>query len=122
MADGKRTILPDLRELMRFARGAFCDLDLDGVLERVVAAARHVSSAGYVPLRVLDRSGRELERFVTAGVDEVTRRRIDAPPRERDEQAVQLLAGFAGGGDRSRTPVYRLEGLSLRVAAGHGCT
>ena len=40
---------------------------------------------------------------------------------ERDEQAVQLLAGFAGGGDRPRTPVNRLEGLSLRVAAGHGC-
>ena len=49
----------------------------------VVAAARHVSSAGYVPLGVLDRSRRELERFVTAGVDEVARRRIDAPPRER---------------------------------------
>ena len=81
MADGKRTILPDLRELMRLARGAVCDFDLDVVLEGVVAAARHVSSTGYVPLGVLDRSRRERERFVTAGVDEVTRRRIYAFPR-----------------------------------------
>ena len=83
MADGKRTIPPDLRELIKLARGAFCDLDLDVVLERVAAAARHMSSARYAPLGVLDRSGGELERFVAAGVDGVTRRRVDALPRGR---------------------------------------
>jgi hypothetical protein len=36
MADGKRAILPDLRELMKLARGAFCDLDLEVVLDRAV--------------------------------------------------------------------------------------
>ena len=54
-------------------------------------AARHVSSATYAPLGVLDRSPRGLERFVTAGVDEVTRRRIDAVPRGRGVLA-ELLA------------------------------
>ena len=65
MADGKRTILPDLRGVTKLARGAVCDLDLDVVFERVVAAARHVSRARDVPLGVLDRSRRERERFVT---------------------------------------------------------
>ena len=60
MADGKRTILPDLREVMRLARGTGCDLDLDVV----VAATRHVSRTRDVPLGVLDRSRRGLERFV----------------------------------------------------------
>ncbi|MGB0091001.1 MAG: hypothetical protein WBP81_00450 [Solirubrobacteraceae bacterium] len=91
MADGKRTILHALRELMKLARGAFGDLDLDGVLERVVAAARQVSSARYAPLGVLDRSRRELERFLTAGVDEVTRRRIYALRRGRGVLA-ELIA------------------------------
>lgn len=34
--DGKRTILPGLRELMKLACGAVCDLDVGVVLERVV--------------------------------------------------------------------------------------
>jgi hypothetical protein len=91
MAEEKRTILPDLRELMTLPCGTSCDLDLDVVLERVVAAARHVSSARYAPLGVLDRSRRERERFVTAGVDEVTRRRIYALPRGRGVLA-ELIA------------------------------
>ena len=91
MADGKRTILPDLRALMKLSCGTFCDLDLDVVLERVVAAARHVSSARYAPLGVLDRSRRELGRSVADGVDEVTRRRIYALPRGRGVLA-ELIA------------------------------
>ena len=71
MADAERTILPDLPGGMELARGAFCDLDLEWC-SAVVAAARHVSSARYAPLGVLDRSRRELERVVSAGVDEVT--------------------------------------------------
>ena len=82
MADRKRTILPDMGELMKLASGIFSDVHLDVVLERLVAAARHVSSAGYAPIGVLDRSRRELERFVTAGVDEVMRRRTYALPWE----------------------------------------
>jgi hypothetical protein len=66
VAEETRTILPDLREPMKLVCGGVCDLDLDVVLERVVAAARHVSSASYAPLGVLARSRRGLERFVTA--------------------------------------------------------
>ncbi len=36
MTGGERTILPDLRAGMELARGAFCDLDLEEVLERAV--------------------------------------------------------------------------------------
>ena len=83
MADGKRTILADLCGLMKVAARGPCDLDLDVVFERVVAAARHVSRAGDVPLGVLDRSRRERKRFVNAASDEGTRRGICALPRGR---------------------------------------
>jgi hypothetical protein len=59
------------------------DLDLDSVLERVVESAREVSGARYVALGVLDKSRRELERFITTGIDEDTRRRIGSLPRGR---------------------------------------
>ena len=55
--------------------------DLDAVRERMVAAARHVSSAVRAPIGMVGRSRRELERIVTARINEVRRRRIDAPPR-----------------------------------------
>jgi GAF domain len=93
-AHGKRTILPDLRASMKSFCGTFCDLDLAVVLERVVAAARQVSSARYATLGVLDRSRREPGRSVTDGVDEVTRRRIHALPRERGVLA-ELIANPA---------------------------
>lgn len=76
IAHWERTILPDLRERIRLPCGTFCDLDLDVVLERMVAAARHMSNARDAPLGVLDRSRRERERSVTNGVQEVARRRI----------------------------------------------
>jgi two-component system, NarL family, sensor histidine kinase DevS len=59
------------------------ELDLDSVLERVVEAAREVSGAGYVALGVLDESRCELERFITVGIDEDTRRTIGSLPRGR---------------------------------------
>ena len=106
MADGKRTILPDLRGLMKLVCGGFSDLNLDVVLERVVAAARHASGARYAPPGVPDRSRRELERFVTAGVGEVTRRPIDALPRGRGVLA-ELIANPVRCGWRNwaRTPI-----------------
>ena len=76
---------------MELARRAFCDLDLDAVPKRVVAAARPASSVQHAPLGVLDGSRRALKRFVTAGVDGMTRRRIDALPRGRGVLA-ELIA------------------------------
>jgi signal transduction histidine kinase len=65
------------------ACGVLSDLDVDVVLERVLEAARELTGAEYAALGVLDRSRTELERFITAGLDEPTRGRIGALPRGR---------------------------------------
>ena len=65
------------------ACGVLSDLDVEVVLERVLDAARELTGAEYAALGVLDRSKSELERFITAGVDELTRRRIGAIPSGR---------------------------------------
>ncbi len=53
------------------------------MLERVVEAARELSGARYAALGVLDEWRTGLERFITTGVDEATRRRIGDLPRGR---------------------------------------
>ena len=59
------------------------DLDLERVLERVVASARELTGARYGALGVLDESRSGLARFITSGVDDVTRSQIGAPPTGR---------------------------------------
>ncbi|HSO99030.1 MAG TPA: GAF domain-containing protein [Solirubrobacteraceae bacterium] len=71
------------RQVLEVARGIISELDLNLVLERVVAAARELSGARYAALGVLDESRSELERFITTGIDEKTRRRIGSLPRGR---------------------------------------
>ncbi len=53
------------------------------VLERVLEAARELTGARYAALGILGGSRRELERFITAGLDEPTHRQIGALPRGR---------------------------------------
>jgi signal transduction histidine kinase len=65
------------------ALSVLSDLDLDAVLERVVESARALLGAQYAALGVLDPARRELERFITAGIDEAARRRIGNLPRGR---------------------------------------
>ena len=72
-----------LRGVLAVARGVLCELDLDAVLQRVVEAAREVSGASFAALGVLDRSRTELERFITVGIDEATRRGIGELPSGR---------------------------------------
>ncbi|MGB8875176.1 MAG: GAF domain-containing sensor histidine kinase [Solirubrobacteraceae bacterium] len=59
------------------------DLDVDVVLERVLEAACELTGARYAAIGVLDRARGELERFVTAGVDDPTRQQIGVLPRGR---------------------------------------
>ncbi len=63
------------------ARRIVSELDLDVVLERLLEAARQLTGARYAALGVLDDSSWQLQRFVTAGIDDQTRERIGAPPR-----------------------------------------
>jgi len=80
MGESERPAVAGGLGVLDVARDVLSDLDLDVVLERVVEAARELSGAKYGALGVLDRSRTELERFITVGVDELTRQRIGPLP------------------------------------------
>jgi GAF domain-containing protein len=68
------------RSVLDVARGVLDELDLDRVIDRVLEAARELTGARYAALGVLgDRL--ELDRFITVGIDEDTRRAIGDLPR-----------------------------------------
>ncbi|MGE5690063.1 MAG: GAF domain-containing protein [Pseudomonadota bacterium] len=72
-----------LRRLIEVGRGLVAELDLETVLQRVLEAARDLTDAEYAALGVLDPERRELERFLTLGIDEETHRAIGDLPRGR---------------------------------------
>ncbi len=72
-----------LRALVETGIAINSELSLDGVLERIVEAAAHVTDARYSALGVIDPGGAGLERFVTHGVDEETQTTIGSPPHGR---------------------------------------
>ncbi len=72
-----------LRRLLEVGRGLVSEFELEVVLERVLEAARELTGARYAALGVLDANREELERFITAGVDEETHRAIGDLPRGR---------------------------------------
>ncbi len=72
---------PAIRAVLDLARDVLADLDLEAVLARVLDSARELAGARYAALGVLDESRRELERFLTVGLDDAQRRRIGALPR-----------------------------------------
>ena len=59
------------------------ELDLDTLLTRLLEAAQELTGAGYAALGVLDADRREIERFLTRGVDLATSRAIGDPPHGR---------------------------------------
>ena len=71
------------RRLIDVGMGLVSELDLEALLRSVVEAARDLTSAEYAALGVLDRDGKELERFIYLGIDEETRRAIGSLPRGR---------------------------------------
>jgi two-component system, NarL family, sensor histidine kinase DevS len=87
-----------LRRLLETGIAINSELSLDAVLQRIVEAAAHVTSARYAALGVIDQSGRYLERFITHGVDAGTHEAIGHPPRGlgilgvliHDEQTLRL--------------------------------
>jgi signal transduction histidine kinase len=72
-----------LRTLLETGIAISSELSLDGVLQRIVEAAAHVTGARYAALGVIDPTGTALERFVTHGIDDGTRARIGDLPRGR---------------------------------------
>jgi signal transduction histidine kinase len=61
--------------------GISSELSLDVLLQRLVEAAASLTGAAYAALGVIDRSGNELERFLTTGIDDETHAAIGALPR-----------------------------------------
>ncbi|MBV9000059.1 MAG: GAF domain-containing sensor histidine kinase [Solirubrobacterales bacterium] len=110
------------------ACGVLSDLDVDVVLERLLDAARDLTGAEYAAVGVLDPSRSELERFVTAGVDELTRQRIGALPHGRgvlgeliaDPRPLRLAdAGMhphSYGFPAGHPPMKTFLGVPVRVA------
>jgi len=71
----------ELERLLEVGRRLVSELDLDAVLAHLLEAARDLTGARYAALGVLDESKTRLQRFLAAGVDEETRRRIGVLPR-----------------------------------------
>src|SRR5664279_3135264 len=71
------------RGVLDVARGVLDDLDVEAVLERVLAAARDMTGARYAALGVLDESRTQLARFLSLGIDDSARRMIGPPPTGR---------------------------------------
>ena len=72
-----------LARLIEVGRSLVSELDLETVLERVLEEARQVTGARYAALGILDERRRELERFLTAGIDAEARTEIGELPRGR---------------------------------------
>jgi signal transduction histidine kinase len=72
-----------LHHLVTAGRDMVSELDLDAVLDRLLATAQELTGARYAAVGVLDENRRELARFITRGVDEETQRAIGDLPRGR---------------------------------------
>jgi two-component system, NarL family, sensor histidine kinase DevS len=72
-----------LRALVEAGIALSSELSLDAVLQKLVETAAELTGARYAALGVIDRSGRQLERFLTTGIDEGTHRAIGDLPRGR---------------------------------------
>ncbi len=72
-----------LHRLIDAGRTLVSQLDVDALLEELLHVAAGVTGARYAALGILDEERRELERFLTHGVDDATRRAIGDLPRGR---------------------------------------
>ncbi len=72
-----------LRRILDVGRSVVAELDLETLLRRVLDEARALTGARYAALGVLDERRRELEQFLTSGVDDGTRAEIGDLPRGR---------------------------------------
>jgi signal transduction histidine kinase len=69
-----------LRTLIALGNSVLEESELELVFERVIAAARELTGAGYCALGVLDGRREHLERFLTSGIDGDVRELIGDPP------------------------------------------
>jgi signal transduction histidine kinase len=72
-----------LRDLIDASIALYSELSLDALLQKIVETAASLTGAAYAALGVIDETGAALERFITTGIDEETRKRIGDLPRGR---------------------------------------
>ncbi len=102
MATGQDATRERLRGLVEAGIALSSELSLDALLQKLVETAAELTGARYAALGVIDQTRTGLERFVTTGVDEATRREIGDLPRGR---------GILGVLVRDATPL-RLHNIS----------
>ena len=81
--DGRGLDEQRLRLLLEVGITIVAELDSEAVLQRVLEAGRELTGARYAAVGILDQGREELERFITAGVEEETRLAIGELPRGR---------------------------------------
>jgi signal transduction histidine kinase len=79
-----------MRALVETGVAITSELSLDALLQRLVEAAAELTGARYAALGVIDRSGSELERFLTTGIDAETHAAIGELPRGRGILGVMI--------------------------------
>jgi GAF domain-containing protein len=72
-----------LRQLIEVGPALVAELDLDVLLNRLLATACRITAARYAALGILDEDRRQLDRFVTRGLSEEEERVIGDRPRGR---------------------------------------
>ncbi|HST41448.1 MAG TPA: GAF domain-containing protein [Conexibacter sp.] len=72
-----------LRRILEVGRSVVSELELETLLQRVLEEARALTGARYAALGILDEQRRELERFVTVGIDPAAHAAIGDLPRGR---------------------------------------
>jgi len=72
-----------LRRLIEVGRSLLSELEPEAILDQVLECARDITGARYAALGILDSSRRELESFITSGIDPETHRAIGDLPRGR---------------------------------------
>jgi signal transduction histidine kinase len=81
VAGNSRLGQDELERLLAVGRALVAELDLETVLNQLLETARDLTGARYAALGILTEDKRELQRFMTLGVDEETRRTIGPVPR-----------------------------------------
>ena len=79
--DRDRLSQDELESLLAVGRALVAELDLESVLNQLLETARDLTGARYAALGILAENKQELERFLTIGVDDETRRIIGPLPR-----------------------------------------
>ena len=79
--DGRGLDEQRLRLLLEVGTSIVAELDSEAVLQRVLEAGRELTGARYAAVGILDQDRKELDRFLTAGIDEPTRSAIGELPR-----------------------------------------